>query len=151
MNLISPINIFNIPSSLSSSGSTTEGTRKFFPHPDQLTVSMGEGENRRLYSIPINQQPQTPIQYQDVGNDPRLQSQVTDFYYEKVLKWINEYPDFKHLKKHYNFLKSTKGNDYIYNMLRLFVKKSKANWYDLKDKINYDIIKKYLNQKIGNI
>ena len=150
MNLISPINIFNIPS-LYSSGSTTEGTRKFFPHPDQLTVSMGEGENRRLYSIPINQQPQTPIQYQDVGNDPRLQSQVTDFYHEKVLKWINEYPEFKHLKKYYNFLKRTKGRDYIYNMLRLFVKKSKANWYDLKDKINYDIIKKYLNQKIGNI
>jgi len=150
MNLISPINIFNIPS-LSSSGSSTEGTRKFFPHPDQLTVAMGEGENRRLYSVPIYQQPQTPIQYQDVGNDPRLQSQVTNFYHEKVLKWINEYPDFKHLKKDYDFLKSDKGKDYIYNMLRLFVKKSKANWFDLKDKINYHIIKKYLNQKIGNI
>ena len=36
-------------------------------------------------------------------------------------------------------------------MLRLFVKYSRANWYDLRDDINYTIIKKYLRKKIGNI
>jgi hypothetical protein len=124
--------------------------QNFFPHPNQLTVAMGEGNNKKLYSVPINPQPTTPIQYQDVGDDPNLQSQVTKFFHEKVLKWINEYPDFKHLKKHLKFL-NDKGEKYIYNLLKLFVRKSKANWYDLRDPKNYDNIKQYLKNKIGNI
>ena len=124
--------------------------QNFFPHPNQLTVAMGEGNNKKLYSIPINPQPTTPIQYQDVGEDPNLQSQVTKFFHQKVLKWINEYPDFKHLKKHLKFL-NDKGEKYIYNLLKLFVRKSKANWYDLRDPKNYDNIKKYLKNRIGNI
>jgi hypothetical protein len=124
--------------------------QNFFPHPNQLTVAMGEGNNKKLYSIPINPQPTTPIQYQDVGDDPNLQSQVTKFFHEKVLKWINEYPDFKHLKKHLKFL-NDKGEKYIYNLLKLFVRKSKANWYDLRDPKNYDNIKQYLKNRIGNI
>jgi hypothetical protein len=124
--------------------------QNFFPHPNQLTVAMGEGNNKKLYSIPINPQPTTPVQYQDVGDDPNLQSQVTKFFHEKVLKWINEYPDFKHLKKHLKFL-NDKGEKYIYNLLKLFVRKSKANWYDLRDPKNYDNIKQYLKNRIGNI
>jgi hypothetical protein len=124
--------------------------QNFFPHPNQLTVAMGEGNNKKLYSVPINPQPTTPIQYQDVGDDPNLQSQVTKFFHQKVLKWINEYPDFKHLKKHLKFL-NDKGEKYIYNLLKLFVRKSKANWYDLRDPKNYDNIKQYLKNRIGNI
>jgi len=124
--------------------------QNFFPHPNQLTVAMGEGNNKKLYSVPINPQPTTPIQYQDVGDDPNLQSQVTKFFHEKVLKWIKEYSDFKHLKKHLKFL-NDKGEKYIYNLLKLFVRKSKANWYDLRDPKNYDNIKQYLKNKIGNI
>jgi len=125
-------------------------TRKhnFFPHPNQLTITNSEG---RLESLPINNQPLTPVQYQDVGDNPNLQSDVTIFFYKKVLKWINNYDDFRHLKKHYNYLNGPSGNEYIYNLLRLFVKKSKANWYDLRDQKNYKIIKKYLKSKIGNI
>jgi hypothetical protein len=124
--------------------------QNFFPHPNQLTVAMGEGNNKKLYSIPINPQPTTPVQYQDVGDDPNLQSQVTKFFHEKVLKWIKEYSDFKHLKKHFKFL-NDKGEKYIYNLLKLFVRKSKANWYDLRDPKNYDNIKQYLKNRIGNI
>lgn len=135
----------------SRSDSSSTGIRKFFPHPNQLTISTGTGINRRLESIPIINQPSIPIQYQNVGDDPNLQSDVTNFFYNKVLKWINNYADFKHLKKHYSFFKNPSGKKYIYNMLRLFVKKSKANWYDLRDQQNYDIVKKYLKSKIGNI
>lgn len=124
--------------------------QNFFPHPNQLTVAMGEGNNKKLYSVPINPQPTTPVQYQDVGDDPNLQSQVTKFFHQKVLKWIKEYSDFKHLKKHFKFL-NKKGEEYIYNLLKLFVRKSKANWYDLRDPKNYDNIKQYLKNRIGNI
>jgi hypothetical protein len=125
--------------------------QNFFPHPNQLTVVRGEGDEKRLYSVPIQAPYTIPTPYQDVGDDPNLQSDVTNFFYKKVLKWIKEYPDFKHLKKHSTFLNSTKGKVYIYDMLRLFVKYSKANWYDLRSKINYNIIKNYLRKKIGNI
>ena len=134
----------------SSSNYSSTGIRKFFPHPNQITFLTGTGNNRRLESIPIINQPSIPIQYQDVGDDPNLQSDVTDFFYNKVLKWINIDVDFKHLKKHYSFFKNLSGKKYIYNMLRLFVKKSKANWYDLREQ-NYNIIKKYLKSKIANI
>jgi hypothetical protein len=138
-------------SAASSPGNSLEGYRKFFPHPNQITISVGEGENRRLESIPIVHQPLTPVQYQDVGDNKYLQSEVTSFFHEKVLKWIKENPEFSHLKKHYNFLKGPSGKEYIYNMLRLFVKKSAANWFDLRDANNYIIVKDYLRYKIGNI
>ena len=125
--------------------------QNFFPHPNQLTVVRGEGNDKRLYSVPIQAPYTIPTPYQDVGDNPNLQSDVTNFFYIKVLKWIKEQPDFKHLKKHLTFLNGTKGKVYIYDMLRLFVKYSKANWYDLRDDINYTIIKKYLKKKIGNI
>lgn len=125
--------------------------QNFFPHPNQLTVVRGEGNDKRLYSVPIQAPYTIPTPYQDVGDNPNLQSDVTNFFYIKVLKWIKEQPDFKHLKKHLTFLNGTKGKVYIYDMLRLFVKYSKANWYDLRDDINYTIIKKYLRKKIGNI
>ena len=125
--------------------------QNFFPHPNQLTVVRGEGNEKRLYSVPIQAPYTIPTPYQDVGDNPNLQSDVTNFFYIKVLKWIKEQPDFKHLKKHLTFLNGTKGKVYIYDMLRLFVKYSKANWYDLRDDINYAIIKKYLKKKIGNI
>lgn len=135
----------------SSSTNSSKNKRKFFQHPNQLTVITGDGDDKRFESIPINNQPSMPIYYQDVGGDKNLQSDVTKFFQKKVLKWINKYDSFKHLKKHYDFLKESSGEKYIYNMLRLFVKKSEANWYDLRDPQNYYIIKKYLNLKIANI
>jgi hypothetical protein len=138
-------------SAASSPSNTLQKNHYFFPHPNQITISVGEGENRRLESVPIIHQPLTPVQFQDVGDNKYLQSEVTNFFYQKVLKWVNEYPDFNHLKKHYNFLKGPNGKEYIYNMLRLFVKKSAANWYDLRDASNYNIIKDFLKYKIGAI
>ena len=138
-------------SNTSSASNSSVGNRKFFPHPNQITITTGEGNTRRFESIPITRQSTIPVQYQDVGNDTNLQSDVTNFFYNKVLKWIKTYNDFKHLKKYYNFLKELSGKKYIYNLLKLFVKKSAANWYDLRSIQNYGIIKDFLKHKIGNI
>jgi len=131
------------------------GLRKFYPHPNQLTVRRGEGENARLESVPYYSPTLSPLlsseNVQNVGDNKALQSDVTIFFYEKVLKWVDSYPDFSHLKKHKKFLKTSDGLDYIYNLLRLFVKNSKANWYDLRDPNNYLIVKNYLKHKIGNV
>ena len=106
----------------------------------------------------INQQPTTRrywpvppvidhiVEYQDINKDVYLRKDVTKFFHEKVLKWINEYDEFKIHKSKLSFLKTTDGQMYIYNLLRHFVKKSGINWYDLRD--NYSIIKEYLSKKL---
>ena len=86
------------------------------------------------------------VEYQDVNKDVYLRKDVTKFFHEKVLKWINEYDEFKIYKSKLQFLKTTDGQLHIYNLLRHFVKKSGINWYDLRD--NYSIIKEYLNKKL---
>jgi hypothetical protein len=129
--------------------------KKFFPHPNQMTIRRGEGENARLESVPYYSPTLSPLlsseNIQNVGDNKVLQSDVTTFYYNKVLKWIKSYPEFSHLKKHEKFLKTRDGLDYIYNLLRLFVKKSQANWYDLRDPTNYSTVKDYLRFKIGAV
>jgi hypothetical protein len=124
---------------------------KFFPHPDQITLNVGKDGDTKLQSfVPyVYTPPNTPVQ--DVGENKYLQNDVANFYYNKLLKWIRNYPEFAHLKKHEQFLKSNKGPEYIYYLLKLFVKKSAANWYDLRSTINYPIVKNFLKYKIGDV
>ena len=89
------------------------------------------------------------IEYQDVGKDMNLRKDVSIFYLEKIIKWIDEDKDFKGLKKHLRLLKSNKGLEVIYNFLRLLVKNGRANWYDLRDTYNYPIVKEYLKFKLS--
>ena len=88
------------------------------------------------------------VEYQDVGKDMNLRKDVSIFYLEKIIKWIDEDKDFKSLKKHLKLLKSNKGLEVIYNFLRLLVKNGRANWYDLRDSYNYPIVKEYLKFKL---
>lgn len=130
-----------------------EATRelKFYPNPSSPTIAYGEGKDRRLETFsPIVQRPKY-VEVQDVGENKFLQRDMTEFFHRKVLKWILTYPQFAHLKKHYNFLKTTQGMEYIYNLLKLFVRKSAANWYDLNDPHNYPIVKDFLRFKIGAV
>jgi hypothetical protein len=87
-------------------------------------------------------------QYEDINKNPELRKNMTRFFYNKVLKWIekdNQYNKLKSIKS----LIEKHGKVYIYNILRRFVKKSGLNWYDLKDEYKY--IKKYLCKKLLNI
>jgi len=85
-------------------------------------------------------------EYQDINKDINLRKDVTEFFHRKVLKWIDEYSDFSHLKTQKKYLQSNEGKMHIYNLLRHFIKKSGINWYDLRD--NYTIIKEFLSKKI---
>jgi hypothetical protein len=85
-------------------------------------------------------------EYQDVNKDVNLRKDVTEFFHKKVLKWINEYSEFAHLKSQKHYLETDEGKMHIYNLLRHFIKKSGINWFDLRD--NYSIIKEYLSEKI---
>jgi hypothetical protein len=108
----------------------------------------GKPDTRRFWPVPplIDH----VVEYQDVNKDINLRKNVTKFFHEKVIKWISEsateYTEFKKYKPKLTFYKSTDGQMHIYNLLRLFIKKSGINWYDLRD--NYAIIKEYLSTKL---
>ena len=57
------------------------------------------------------------IEYQDINNDVKLRKDVTKFFHEKVIKWVNEYAEFKKYKSKLKFLNSIDGQMHIYNLL----------------------------------
>lgn len=107
-------------------------------------VSQEKPSVRRFWPVPPIIQ--SEYLYQDVNKDMNLRNDVTNFFHKKIIKWINEYPEFKHLNSKKKFLESGEGRKQIYELLRHFIKKSGINWYDLRD--NYSIIKEYLSQKL---
>ena len=74
-------------------------------------------------------------EYQNLNKDTNLRNDVTIFFLEKILKWINKYPEFEILKsKNINY-------DLIYKILRKIVKKTNLNWYELRT--NSSRLKRY--------
>ena len=108
------------------------------------TASNEKPQTRRYWPVPPIER--SDYLYQNVNKDLNLRKDVTNFFHRKILKWINEYPEFKHLKTKKSFLESTDGKMHVYRLLRVFVKKANINWYDLRD--NYSIVKEYLSQKL---
>ena len=82
----------------------------------------------------------------DVGKDMNLRKEISKYYLEKTVEWIVK--DNK-LKKYSKLLKSKDGLEVIYNLLRVYVKNGKANWYDLRDPNNAPVIKEYLKYKLS--
>lgn len=95
-----------------------------------------------LHAPPVNR---IGYEYQDVNKNIELRTDVTNFYYNKVLKWMNT-SEFENIKTQKTYLESSKGKKLVYNLLRKFIKKSEINWYDLRS--NEDIVTKYLIQNL---
>jgi hypothetical protein len=96
---------------------------------------------------------ETPYRYDatDVGENENLQKDVTDFFHNKTQKWVKEEHEFSKVKKHLKFIKSKKGNPYIYKLLKSFVKKNNVNWYELRGDEHYDDVKEYIRNKLASI
>jgi len=90
-----------------------------------------------------------PDTTQDVGDNPKLQEQVTKFYLDKTIKWLGKNPEFTKLKKQLKFIQSKKGMSYIYKTLKSFIKKTRVNWYDLRSDDNYEDVKDYIREKLS--
>jgi len=85
--------------------------------------------------------------YQDVNKDPQLRYDVTNFFINKTIKWINEYNEFKNIKHLLPKLKTNVGYELIYNILRQFIKKNNCNWYDLRN--NYPLVKDFIRYRLN--
>lgn len=86
--------------------------------------------------------------YQDLNEDKKLQNDVVVFYHNKTIRWLDENEEFKKLKKHLKFIKSKNGINYVKTVLKLYIKKHNAKWYELRDDINYDNIKEYIRKNL---
>lgn len=89
-----------------------------------------------------------PDTTQDVGENPKLQEEVSKFYLTKTIKWLEKNPEFSKIKKQLKFIKSKKGIGFIYKILKNFIKKNHINWFDLRSDDNYDDVKDFIREKL---
>lgn len=83
-------------------------------------------------------------------NDKELQKEVTKYFYKKTIKWLGGDHEFSSLQKQLDFIKSEKGLKYIKTLLKLFMKKHKAKWYELRED-NYDDVKEFIRTHLKSI
>ena len=88
----------------------------------------------------------TTYKYQDVNNDVKLQDMVTTKFINKTIKWLENDPNFLKCQKFLPKIKGKDGYDIIYRILKLYVKKTKTNWYDLSDQSN--LVKDFIRHKL---
>lgn len=82
-----------------------------------------------------------------INNDPNLQSNVTNYFIDKLLPVIKKN---KSLKKYYNKIdKTDEGFEAIRKLLNLLVKRGETNWYDLR--LQKSLVLKYLVHKLENL
>ena len=121
-------------------------------HNPDGTTSISINRLRKYFPVPYV--PPVPIRTDDipdVGKNPELRKTITIFYQQKLIKWITSYKDFSNLKKYLKFLKTKEGLFYVYHLLSDYVENGKANWYDLRDFVNYPNIKDFLKYKLTNM
>lgn len=88
-------------------------------------------------------------EYQDINQDEQLRTDVVNYFYYKLLKWVASSSMYKEYRNYENDLYKnkveTKRN--IYKLLRYFIKKANINWYELRT--NDFIIKEYFAKKFN--
>lgn len=128
--------------------------------PDMLTLIALNNLNETLRDSlkpktilynPYLESPFLKQEIQNIGNDENLQDNVTEYYYNKTIKWIQDEHEFNKAKKHLKFIKSKKGLPYIKKVLKSFVKKSDKNWYELRDDETKDDVQEYIRMKLVSL
>ena len=102
-------------------------------------------QNIRTYFIPPLYNQRT-YEYLNINKDKHLRFNKTEFYYNKIIKWIKKDKAFSKYNKLLPLLNTNKGFKYVYTLLRLFIKKTKINWYELND--NYTDVKDFLQHNL---
>jgi hypothetical protein len=110
-------------------------------------------DSRRIIIKPYSPYLESPYRYdvEDIGNNEDLKEDVTEFFYNKTLKWLDKDIEFAKVKKTKKILKTKKGESYIYKILTSFVKKNKVNWYELRGENNSEDVKDYIRLKLGSL
>jgi hypothetical protein len=110
-------------------------------------------DSRRITVKPYSPYLESPYRYdvEDIGDNEDLKEDVTEFFYNKTLKWLDKDIEFAKVKKTKKILKTKKGESYIYKILGSFVKKNNVNWYELRDEKNFEDVKDHIRLKLGSL
>lgn len=88
----------------------------------------------------------TPVyEYQNINKDVNLRKDVTEYYYNELIKWISTDKDFSKFRYILSNNNSVENKMKLYNLLRKVVKKSGYNWFDLRNK--YKLVREYVLRK----
>jgi ribosomal protein L29 len=117
---------------------------------DLRNIMMLNNMNQILNRNQIIQQRTDTYDYIDLSESKDLQKEVIKFYYKKTLKWLENNPEFNKVKKHLAFLKTEKGIKYLKSLVKLYVKKNKVKWYEMR-KDNYDEVKDFIKSHLNSI
>jgi signal peptidase I len=90
-------------------------------------------------------------EYQDLNEDKKLQNDVIEYYLNKTIKWLEKNEEFNKVKKHLKFVQSKNGYKYIKSILKLYIKKYNAKWFELRDENNYSSVKEYIRKSLTTI
>ena len=133
-----------------SIGTMTETASKSVPKSVATSTSKPTVSPFLFYNQPGYYQP-TYIpsyhKYQNVNADRELQEMVTNFYLDETIEWLTQEKSFRSAKKHLKAIKGTNGYDIIQSILKLYIRKTGANWYDLKR--DYASVKDYFYRKLN--
>ena len=95
--------------------------------------------NKTLYSY--------DIKYKNINKDINLRKSVIKFFVEKIYKWIKKDYDFRQYKSEIRSLDSSDIDELMYKIIRNFVNKNKAKWYELRTE-KYYLLKFYINKNL---
>ena len=71
--------------------------------------------------------------YQNVNVDPKLRDKVITFFKKEYIEYLKKSKN-KNINVYLPEIKGKHGYNIIYNLIKLYVKKTGDNWYDLKGK-----------------
>ena len=100
---------------------------------------------KNFYYVPQPYLIKTQIEYPNVNKDKKLRKKVVIYYQDKIADWIKNDSSWKSLKKLKVY--SDAFPKKLYKILRKYVKRSSAQWYDLID--NKRVLKDYLRYQLG--
>lgn len=101
-------------------------------------------KNKDLFKKPVYVV-RPPLNYYDVNKNEGLRHEVTKYFLKKLLKDISNSNNRK-LNAYLDVIEGEDGYIVVYNLLRLYTKKYKTNWYDLKS-LSSDV-RRYLAKKL---
>ena len=87
--------------------------------------------------------------YQDVNVDPKLREKVTLHFKDVYIDYLKNKSNNKKAKSYLSEITGKKGYNIVYNLLKLYTRKNKSNWYDLK--LKKRLVINFFNQYLTNM
>ena len=86
-------------------------------------------------------------EYQNLNKDAKFRKEVTEFFKNKIIKWIDNDKEFSKYNSKKKYYETENGFMEVYNLLRKYARKHNLKWWDLRSD-HYSNIKEYMSEKL---